>query len=65
MDGVVLRNAANELARLLRERLERRVCGPAEPDVSRVRKNVSDTNSDKGGTRSFPVKIESFLKAEK
>ncbi|MBC5620229.1 replication restart helicase PriA [Butyricimonas hominis] len=33
-----LRNAANELARKLRERLERRVCGPAEPEVARVRK---------------------------
>ena len=38
VDEVVLRNAANELARQMRERLERRVCGPAEPDVSRVRK---------------------------
>ena len=31
VDEVVLRNAANELARLLRERLERRVCGPGRP----------------------------------
>ena len=38
MDEMVLRNAANELARQMRGRLERRVCGPAEPDVSRVRK---------------------------
>ena len=38
MNEYSLRNAANELARKLRERLERRVCGPAEPEVARVRK---------------------------
>ncbi len=37
-DEMVLRNGANELARLLRERLERRVCGPALPSVARIRK---------------------------
>lgn len=37
-DEYSLRNAANDLARKLRERLERRVCGPAEPEVGRIRK---------------------------
>lgn len=37
-DEYSVRNAANELARKLRERLERRVCGPAEPEVARIRK---------------------------
>lgn len=42
VDEVALRNAANELAKRLRERLERRVCGPAESDVARIKKNVSN-----------------------
>lgn len=35
-DVVVVRNAANRLARELRERLGKRVCGPAVPEVGRV-----------------------------
>ena len=35
-DVVVVRNAANLLARELRERLGKRVCGPAVPEVGRV-----------------------------
>lgn len=35
-DVVVLRNAANSLAGRLREKLGRRVCGPAVPEVSRI-----------------------------
>lgn len=33
---VVLRNAGNQLANRLRERLGRRVCGPAVPEVGRI-----------------------------
>ena len=56
MDGVVLRNAANELARLLRERLERRVCGPAEPDVYRIQILIK---AEQGLSLS---KLKAFLK---
>ena len=35
-DVIALRNAANTLAIRLREKLGRRVCGPAVPDVSRI-----------------------------
>lgn len=35
-DPVVLRHAANQLATRLRQRLGRRVCGPAVPDISRI-----------------------------
>lgn len=33
---VILRNAANRLAAALREKLGRRVCGPAVPEISRI-----------------------------
>ena len=62
MDGVVLRNAANELARLLRERLERRVCGPAEPDVSRVRKMYRIQILIKAEQGLSLSKLKAFLK---
>ncbi|MDR1756772.1 MAG: primosomal protein N' [Culturomica sp.] len=35
-ENVVLRNAANRLAEMLRKRLGRRVCGPAVPEVGRI-----------------------------
>ena len=59
MDGVVLRNAANELARLLRERLERRVCGP---DVSRVRKMYRIQILIKAEQGLSLSKLKAFLK---
>ena len=62
MDEVVLRNAANELARLLRERLERRVCGPAEPDVSRVRKMYRIQILIKAEQGLSLSKLKAFLK---
>ena len=62
VDEVVLRNAANELARLLRERLERRVCGPAEPDVSRVRKMYRIQILIKAEQGLSLSKLKAFLK---
>ncbi len=35
-DVVVLRNAANVLAGRLREKLGKRICGPAVPEISRI-----------------------------
>ena len=61
-EELALRNAANELARLLRERLERRVCGPAEPDVSRIRKMFRIQILIKAEQGLSLSKLKAFLK---
>ena len=54
MDEVVLRNAANELARLLRERLERRGMRPGRTGCVPVRKMYRIQISDKRRNKVFP-----------
>lgn len=62
VDEVALRNAANELAKRLRERLERRVCGPAEPDVARIRKMYRIQILIKAEQGLSLSKLKAFLK---
>ncbi|WP_065220461.1 MULTISPECIES: replication restart helicase PriA [Butyricimonas] len=61
-DEYSLRNAANELARKLRERLERRVCGPAEPEVGRIRKMYRIQVLIKAEQGLSLSKLKSFLR---
>ena len=61
-DEYSLRNAANELARKLRERLERRVCGPAEPEVGRIRKMYRVQVLIKAEQGLSLSKLKSFLR---
>ncbi len=62
VDEVALRNAANELAKWLRGRLERRVCGPAEPDVARIRKMYRIQILIKAEQGLSLSKLKAFLK---
>ena len=61
-DEYSLRNAANELARKLRERLGRRVCGPAEPEVGRIRKMYRVQVLIKAEQGLSLSKLKSFLR---
>lgn len=64
-DERALRTAANELARKLRERLERRVCGPAEPEVGRIRKMYRVQVLVKAEPGLSLSKLKSFLRQKR
>lgn len=61
-DEIVLRRAANELAEQLRSRLDRRVCGPAVPEVSRIREMRRIQLLIKAEPALSLSKLKSFLK---